>query len=118
MATVNIPVALATDLSKHATTPTTHKAVVLGQATTETSSSERIITQLTTEEKVELLSGTNFVNTAGVARLGIPPLKVSPNIQKPYDKISADNYALIASRYCEWSQRQRSPQWNFNTLLP
>lgn len=32
--------------------------------------------------------------------------------------ISADNSVLTGSRYCEWRQRQRSPQWNFDTLLP
>jgi hypothetical protein len=70
MATVDIPVALATDLS----TPATHGQVT--QVTTEISPSDPIIKQLTIEEKVQLLSGINFVSTAGVARLGIPPLKV------------------------------------------
>ncbi|OBT92179.1 hypothetical protein VE01_10059 [Pseudogymnoascus verrucosus] len=74
MATVDIPVALATDLSKHATTPATHGQVT--QVTTEISPSDPIIKQLTIEEKVQLLSGRNFVSTAGVARLGIPPLKL------------------------------------------
>jgi hypothetical protein len=31
---------------------------------------------LSLEEKVTLLSGISFTSTAGVARLGIPPLKV------------------------------------------
>jgi hypothetical protein len=31
---------------------------------------------LSLEEKVALLSGISFTSTAGVARLGIPPLKV------------------------------------------
>ncbi|KFY90715.1 hypothetical protein V500_05004 [Pseudogymnoascus sp. VKM F-4518 (FW-2643)] len=76
MATVDMQVGLATGLPKHATIPAIHKEVALGQLATETSPSEPILKQLTIEEKVQLLSGTNFVCTAGVARLGIPSLKV------------------------------------------
>jgi hypothetical protein len=36
-----------------------------------------LLTQLSLEEKVTLLSGRDFVTAAGVARIGIPPLKVS-----------------------------------------
>lgn len=71
MATVDMQVGLATGLPKYETIP------ALGQLATETSLSEPILKQLTIEEKVQLLSGTNFVCTAGVARLGIPSLKVN-----------------------------------------
>lgn len=36
----------------------------------------RLLKQLTLEEKVGLLSGSNFVATAGNARIGLAPLKV------------------------------------------
>lgn len=118
MATVNIPVGFAMDLLNHATNPTIRKDVASGEISVETSSLAPILKQLTIEEKVQLLSGANFVGTTGIDRLGIPPLKVGQNTQKPYDIISADNSLLTVSRYCEWRQRQRPPQWNFNTLLP
>lgn len=35
-----------------------------------------LLPQLTLEEKVDLLSGTDFVHSSGVSRLNIPPLKV------------------------------------------
>lgn len=76
MAAVNILVGLATDLSKHAAIPAIHKEVAHGQVPTATSPSEPILKQLTIGEKAQLLSGTDFVHTAGVARLGIPSLKV------------------------------------------
>jgi hypothetical protein len=44
---------------------------------------------LSLEEKVALLSGVNFTSTAGVARLGIPALKVSlPSEQRPTDSVT------------------------------
>jgi beta-glucosidase len=37
---------------------------------------ESLLSQLTLEEKVSLLSGHQFNATPGVPRLGIPPIKV------------------------------------------
>lgn len=79
MATVDVPVGLATDPSKYATIPAIHKEVALGQAATEMPPSKPTLKQLTIEEKVQLLSGIDFASTAGVARLGIPSLKVGLN---------------------------------------
>lgn len=79
MATVDILVGLSTDISKHATTPTMHRDAPPGQAATGTSPSEPTLKQLTIEEKVQLLSGIDFVSTGAVPRVGIPGLKVGLN---------------------------------------
>ncbi|OBT63616.1 hypothetical protein VE03_07341 [Pseudogymnoascus sp. 23342-1-I1] len=76
MATVDIPIGLAIDLSKHAATPTTHMEAPRGQAATEMPPTETLLKQLTIEEKVQLLSGTDFVSTGAVARVDIPGLKL------------------------------------------
>lgn len=79
MATVDILVGLTTDISKHATTATMHRDAPPGQAATGTSPSEPTLKQLTIEEKVQLLSGIDFVSTGAVPRVGIPGLKVGLN---------------------------------------
>lgn len=44
---------------------------------------ESLLSQLTLEEKVSLLSGKDFRNIGGVSRLGIPPLKVLSWLHRP-----------------------------------
>lgn len=89
--------AAATDLSKHATITATHEEFVQGQVPIETSPFELLSKLLTIEEKVQLLSGTNFTSTAGVDRLNIPALKVCINTIKVKLIIFADNSVLTGS---------------------
>lgn len=46
------------------------------------------LSYLSLEEKVTLLSGVSFTNTAGIDRLGIPSLKVS--MRKQYSRRIVD----------------------------
>lgn len=38
---------------------------------------EQVLSQLTTQEKISLLSGTDFWHLAGISRLGIPAIRTS-----------------------------------------
>lgn len=79
MATADILVGLTADISKHATSPTMQRDAPPGQATTGMSPSEPTLKKLTIEEKVQLLSGRDFVSTGAISRAGIPGLKVGLN---------------------------------------
>ncbi|KAL5347515.1 hypothetical protein ACLOAV_007827 [Pseudogymnoascus australis] len=94
MATVDILVGLTTDISKHATTATMHRDAPPGQAATGTSPSEPTLKQLTIEEKVQLLSGIDFVSTGAVPRVGIPGLKRSS--QRNFDALLSE-YSMLGS---------------------
>ena len=64
--------------------------------------SETLLKQLTLEEKVNLLSGANFVSSAGVDRLNVPALKVSSRSRS----INSHGFEYTdEDSSCRWSTR-------------
>ncbi|KAK0654902.1 thermostable beta-glucosidase B [Cercophora newfieldiana] len=63
---------------------------------------ELLLSQLTLEEKVSLLSGHRFNATPGVPRLGIPPIQVADSINgiRPSDPSSDETTACFPSTTC------------------
>ncbi len=56
---------------------------------------EGILQQLTLEEKIGMIHGATLFQTAGVPRLGIPPLKMSDGPMGVRMEFEADNWKAI-----------------------
>lgn len=58
---------------------------------------EELLSQLTLEEKISMIHGEALFQTAGVARLGIPPLKMSDGPMGVRKEFAADSWVNIGS---------------------
>lgn len=74
--TVNATVDEVFDLSRAGTPSSQDESAREDAAPSVQPNFTSLLPQLTLEEKVGLLSGTDFVHSSGVSRLNIPPLKV------------------------------------------
>jgi beta-glucosidase len=58
---------------------------------------DSLVSQMTLEEKVGMLHGTSMFSTAGVARLGIPELKMADGPLGVREEISRDSWAPVGA---------------------
>ena len=58
---------------------------------------DSLVNQMTLEEKVGMLHGTSMFSTAGVARLGIPELKMADGPLGVREEISRDSWAPVGA---------------------
>jgi beta-glucosidase len=56
---------------------------------------DRIVSEMTLEEKIGMLHGTSMFTTAGVARLGVPELKMADGPLGVREEISRDSWAPL-----------------------
>lgn len=84
----DVPLHKPTAMKTYSGTPVTH---------TFDAAIDSIIHQMTLEEKVGMLHGTSMFSTAGVARLGIPELKMADGPLGVREEISRDSWAPLGS---------------------